>query len=785
MKRDPALAPLFALARHAGVQRCWRDAWEMPRTLTPDALRAVLTAMGLPCATPDQCEATSAWLVADDAAQGLPPLVTADTGMPLHVPWRKPVLPHPYLLELEDGGSVSGTAQPGPGATLEIPAIDVCGYHRLLLGETATTVAVAPPRCFSVADALARAGFLLSPASGRAVGGEGQRASSMMSFTSWKLPHAPPAPLPTGGREETIASDVIRRQPPRPHHGRPWGLAVQLYALRRDAPAGIGDFTALAQCCRDSAREGADVVAINPVHAGFTAHPERYSPYSPSSRLFHNPLYTDPATLFGEAAIRQALAELRLGDELAALDARDEIDWPGVARLRQAVLRWCWQHHEARLTMEAQHAFTAFRARGGTALHAHAMFEALQAHRRADLGDGPLADEATDWRRWPEDLQSPGSAAIATFANAHADEIGYHAFLQWLAAHGLAEAQRAAREAGMAIGLLADLAIGTDPRGSHAWMRQHEIFPGLCVGAPPDIYNPRGQDWGLAVFSPRGLRHHGYAAFLEMLRANLAHAGGLRIDHVLGLARMWLVPSGAPATDGAYLTYPLDDLLRLVALESWRHEAVIVGENLGTVPPTLDTALAARGVLGIDILWFQREATPAGADDDAVPAFRPPAQWPREAVAMTTTHDLPTVCGWWAGRDIAWRARLGQLGADETEAGLMQSRARERSALWQALETAGLVSGPEPGPAHAPLEAVLAWLGTARTPLRLVPVEDLLGETEQPNLPGTIDEHPNWRRRLPADARALLDGPVARASVRALLHGARGRRGPGHAGDDR
>ncbi|MCY1226790.1 4-alpha-glucanotransferase [compost metagenome] len=252
---------------------------------------------------------------------------------------------------------------------------------------------------------------------------------------------------------------------------------------------------------------------------------------------------------------------------------------------------------------------------------------------------------------------------------------------------------------------------------------------------------------------------------------------------------MWLVPAGAPASEGAYLRYPLQDLLRLVALESWRHRAIIIGENLGTVPPELNAALSARGVLGIDVLWFQREeSAPADAAEaaqrvpapapDTVPAFLPPAAWPPDAVATTSTHDLPTVTGWWAGRDLAWRDRLHLLAPGETLAAMQAGRARERGALWQALCEAGLCSGAVPGPAHAPLDAVLAWLGTARTAMRLVPLEDLLGEAEQPNLPGTTSVHPNWQRRLDADVRALFDTPVVRARADALRGGRHGARHP-------
>ncbi|WP_434034574.1 4-alpha-glucanotransferase [Cupriavidus sp. a3] len=730
---------LQKLALRADLQPHWTDAWSQPRIVSDDALRRVLDGLGLPCATPGQCEASRAWLAADDAAHTLPPLVTAERGQPVAVPWPHTLPQRAYRLTLEDGAIVSGTAvrahaDGNPAGTMLLPPIDVCGYHRLELGDAQTVLAVAPARCYSVADALRHAN--------RAATGAG---------------------------------------------ARPWGLAVQLYSLRRGADCGMGDLTALARCCASAAALHADAVAINPLHAGFAALPQRYSPYAPSSRLFLNPLYADPAAVFGQQALDAAIAALGIGERLAALEALTEIDWIVLAPLRYAVLHWLWQRRETLLPRAALDDCAAFRARGGTALHAHACYEAIQAQRLATASNGMNHASAPDWRCWPVTLRSPADAAVAAFARDHADDVGYHAFLQWLAADGMARAQRAARDAGMAVGVVCDLAVGADPGGSQAWTRQQEILAGFHAGAPPDLYNPLGQDWGVAVFTPRGLRQNGYAAFLEMLRANLSHCGGLRIDHVLGLARMWLVPAGASASDGAYLRYPLEDLLRLVALESWRHRAIIIGENLGTVPPELNAALAARGVLGIDVLWFQREevkAAEAAADPatEADPApFQPPAQWPPEAIATTSTHDLPTVAGWWAGRDLDWRDRLKLLAPGESLAQAQAGRARERSALWRALSDAGLCHGPEPGPAHAPLDAVLAWLGTARTALRVVPLEDLLGEAEQPNLPGTTSVHPNWQRRLDPDVRALADMPALRARAQSIRQAVRsGRHGTLH-----
>lgn len=295
----------------------------------------------------------------------------------------------------------------------------------------------------------------------------------------------------------------------------------------------------------------------------------------------------------------------------------------------------------------------------------------------------------------------------------------------------------------MAVGLIADLAVGADGAGSQAWSRQDELLAELNVGAPPDILNRAGQDWGICAFSPEGLRRNGYRAFIEMLRANLAHAGGLRIDHVMGLRRLWLIPRGARPSEGAYLNYPLDDLLRLLALESARHQAIILGEDLGTVPEGLRERLADKAVLGMRVLPFEQQ--PPGR-------FTPILDWPDNALATTGTHDLAPLAGWLASRDIDWSHRLQLIDA-ATELHWRHTRALERDGLRRTLEQ-------NYGPLRddsALIDAAIRYVGHTRAPLVLVPLEDLLGSDEQPNLPGTTTGHPNWRRRFKAPVRELLD----------------------------
>lgn len=569
-----------------------------------------------------------------------------------------------------------------------LPAIGVAGYHRIESGGWQGTLAVAPPRCYGVCDA--------DPA------------------------------------------------------GRLWGLAAQIYALRRPGDGGIGDFTALAGFVAQSAQAGADAVAISPIHAQFSADPDRFSPYSPSSRVQINVLHGDvDAFLPGEvdaAAVR--------------FEAMALVDWPGAARARLARLHRAY----AAFTADPAHAmaepFAAFTREQGEALELHARFEALHAHFfGADPG-------LWHWRSWPAAYRDPRGDAVRQFAHDHAEAVGFHAFVQFVADRGLGSAQAAARAAGMKIGLISDLAVGTDGGGSHAWARQGETLLGLSIGAPPDILARNGQDWGLAAFSPTGLVRHGFVAYLDMLRSALRHAGGVRIDHVMGLSRLWVLPEGASPAEGAYLHYPLHDLLRLIALESQRHQAVILGEDLGTVPDGFQDQIDARRLMGLRVIWFETEGS----------RFRPPSHWTRDAAAMTSTHDLATVAGWWSGHDLELRRSLGMIGDATATWYAYENRARDRAALWQALGDSGAASGPMPVPDRPVpvVDAAIGHIGRSNCDLALLPVEDALALPDQPNLPGTTDQHPNWRRRLAFESTTLFADPAV-ADRLAVLDRARKR----------
>ena len=508
-----------------------------------------------------------------------------------------------------------------------------------------------------------------------------------------------------------------------------WAPAVQVPSLRSETAKAFGDFGTLAETARAFGERGADALAISPTHALFPADASRYSPYAPSSRQFLNGLYADASAFAGTS-----------NDP-----ASDLINWQSAIPAKLARFRKTFDQDAQQLGKTLD----AFGHVGGDDLERHAEFEALHAHFFATSG-------ARGWQQWPAAYHDPASPAVRRFVTERAEDVTFYVFLQWLARRDLDAAQNAAKDAGMAVGLIADLAVGMDPGGSHGWSRRSDLLTGLSIGAPPDPLGPDGQSWGITGFDPHALCETGFAPFIATIRAALAHAGGIRIDHAFGLRRLWIVPEGASAAEGAYLDMPFDDMMRIIAMESQRAKAIVIGEDLGTVPDGFREAMDARAMLGMRVLWFERDAE----------GFLPPAKWSPDAVAMTGTHDLATIAGWWSGRDIEWTWDLGRKSDAPDEPADRAARAEDRAALWSAFGT-----GTEQ---HAPddtASVVDAAIGhVARTPcaLAIIPIEDLAGLVEQPNLPGTIDEHPNWRRRMPDSTEALLQRSDVAARIDTL-----------------
>jgi 4-alpha-glucanotransferase len=541
---------------------------------------------------------------------------------------------------------------------------------------------------------------------------------------------------------------------------RSWGLTTQLYALRSRRNWGIGDFTDLALLCERAGSLGAAAVGFNPLHALFAAEPRHVSPYSPSSRTQLDYLYIDVTAVPGFAEDQPARRLLSQA-ALTRLRQGDEVDYAAVAAAKRSVLEALYRRLDNRGDASPAVAFRAFRNQGGAALAAFAAFEALHEHFYRQ--GGPFS-----WLEWPEAMRDPHSAAVAEFARAHADRIGFFQFLQWEADRQLGAAAAAGRDRGLSIGLYRDAAVGVNPHGAAAWSDQEMISPGAAIGAPPDALSRAGQNWGLAPFNPLVLRRRGFAPFIATLRANMRHAGILRIDHVMSLQRLYWIPRGLPATAGAYLDYPFADLLRLLALESRRHCCAVIGEDLGTVPDGFRETMRDAAVLSYRVVHFERR-------EDS--SYIPPPDYPPLAAASAATHDLASLKGFWLGRDIAWRRRLDLYPDREAEATEAGERERDRRRLLEALAEEGLI-GQERfdaflpasgGPAYGDElgDAIHTFLARSRARLMLVQLEDVAGEIEQANLPGTTDAHPNWRRRMARRLEDLLDGSeLARIGAR-------------------
>jgi 4-alpha-glucanotransferase len=397
-------------------------------------------------------------------------------------------------------------------------------------------------------------------------------------------------------------------------------------------------------------------------------------------------------------------------------------------------------------------AFREFQRNGGQSLVDFAVFEALHEYYCSE-GTG------FSWRDWPAAVRDPRSPEVAEFAAAHHDRVEFFQYLQWEADRQLAGAAAAGCAAGLSLGLYRDLAVSVDPNGAEAWADQELIASGASIGAPPDAFNRAGQNWGLAPVNPMILQRQGYAPFIAALRANMRHAGILRIDHVMSLNRLYWIPSGMEASAGAYVSYPFEDLLRLVTLESHRRACAVIGEDLGTVPVGFRERMRSAAVLSYRVLVFER-----GHDG----GFVPPGGYPPLAAASAATHDIATLKGFWLGRDIAWRRRLDLYPDVETAEADERERSKDRRLLFDALVSEGLLAAervghflPESGvPAYSTElgDAILTYLARSRARLMLIQLEDVVAEGEQANLPGTIDAHPNWRRRMSRSLEALLSG---------------------------
>ena len=712
---------LDRLAERAGIQPAYQDIWKRTHTASPDTQRALLTAMGIACENEAAAQASLKQWDEAEWLRLLPPVLVAkqDLGpasVTLHLAAREIGRPGRWRLDLETGETLSGEFRPGTLQVLErkhlgegeylalvlpLPALDTLGYHTLTvtldgLPEARMPLILCPPACYQ----------------------------------------------PGAIRDDH----------------RTWGICAQLYGVRAERNWGMGDFTDLRTLMEWAAQAGAGLVGVNPLHALFPHNPQHCSPYSPSSRQFLNVLYIDVEAVpdFAECdEARAAVADPEFQARLRALRAAPLVDYTGVAEVKLGILARLYVHfRERHLAGDSPRGrdFRRYQSEQDGELYHQALFEALQAHFHAE-------DPAVwGWPVWPEAYRDARSQAVTRWAEANREKVEWFQYLQWLASGQLHAVGSRSFELGLGVGLYQDLAVGVDRGGAETWMHRDLYAFEASVGAPPDDFNLHGQDWGLPPLIPHQLRAAAYGPYIRMLRANMRVAGALRIDHVMGLMRLYWVAPGMSAADGVYVSYPFQELMAILALESQRNHCLVVGEDLGTVPEGVRETMHAMGILAYRLFYFEKNAEQG---------FRAPGEIYPEALVAPTTHDLPTLAGFWRGADLDLRSELDLFPTETQREAQIVGRAEDRARLLMALEREGLLPEgmavhPVTVPEMTPALALAIHQYLARSPARilLAQAEDMLGELEQANLPGTTSGHPNWQRKLslnleewPSDAR--------------------------------
>ena len=702
---------LDRLARAAGIATEWAGADHNLHVVGDDTKRALLAALHLPAATESEVAATLEQFAEERDRRPLPYAVTrwSDEPVEMDIPLGRGLTRRPLSLTvtLEDGDTRS---------------------TRFGVDEGRLSAAVA-------ADGRGHQGWHLT------------------------LP-----PLPSG-RHRVRRDDAPEVQcwltiAPRRAYlpdllvggGRAFGVAAQLYATRGRADQGIGDFTVLGDLAVAAAGQGASLVVINPLHALFAADRGRASPYQPSDRRFLDPIYLDVGRL-GDGT--DSIAAQLYDEHAAAFSAQSalpDVDYAVVWALKRQVLERRFAYFEAMNLTNPEsvpaRAFERFIAAGGDALERFAIFEAISETRSRE-----------PWTAWTGGLSHAYGGAVESFAWAHRTRVRFHQYLQYLCDLRLAAAADQAKSAGLGLGLMRDLAIGAAPDGAEVWTQPDMFIKGVSVGAPPDPLATGGQIWGLPPLDPHQLTRTGFAAFATLLAANMRHAGGIRIDHVMGLTRLFWVPDGAQGKDGAYVAYPFKDMLAQVTLESNRAKCLVVGEDLGTVPDGFREPLAEAALQSYRVLLLERDGT----------GFNTPDGYPGNALACISTHDLPTFTGWWEGADLKERASLGIIDPETIDTALV-ARETEKAALVQALVSEGRLADPVSAALTAELVMSAAHAYVANSPSALVvaQTDDLAGERIAVNLPGTSIERSNWRRKIATPVPDLLNTAAAQAILKAF-----------------
>ncbi|MCX5724201.1 MAG: 4-alpha-glucanotransferase [Nitrospirae bacterium] len=726
---DPSLLATFA--ERVGIAADYYDISGMLHHTSDDTRRAILTAMGFTVdSTASLTEALRAW---DDA------------------PWQRPCEPVRVLREGEPGSPLSCclALEEGHEQSAEVVEWQIRDEANELVQEgqagpglSAGEVRVLDGRRHVLVEIPAPVGLSLGyyQLTIRAKGLVGGMVGTMRLIVAPRQCYVPPS--------------IEANQ-------RLWGLAVQLYSLSSDRNWGCGDFTDLGRIVEWAwTGLGAGVIGLNPLHALRNTRPYHISPYAPSSRLYLNELYIDLEVLPEFSKSEEAQRQFHAPEFQAKLQTLREsrcVDYDAIGTVKRTMLELAYreflkdayrgEHPNLQPTTERARLLERFIQDEGTPLELYATFQTLEEERWL------IQSKSATWHDWPKELAMPGQP-LREFARHHQARIHFFQYVQWVASEQLNGIRRKSEQLAMPIGLYHDLALGADRNGAEAWVYQSVLAFGADCGAPPDPFAPEGQNWGLPPMNPHALRASGYELLIQLLRHNFRAGGAIRLDHVMAFCRLFWIPRGRPASEGTYVQYPFEDLLAIVALESIRSKTVVIGEDLGTVPDWIREQLAKARVLSYRVFYFER-----GGDG----GWKSPGDYPAQSLAVATTHDLPTLTGFWAGEDLRVREGLGALIDDAARCQAWETRQRDKSGILSALQREGLLPhGVTEDLATAPAmtsdlcRAIHLYL--ARTPscIVLANLEDGLEELSQTNLPGTVDSHSNWTRKYAVPVEKVL-----------------------------
>lgn len=541
-----------------------------------------------------------------------------------------------------------------------------------------------------------------------------------------------------------------------------WGSSIQLYTIRSETNWGIGDFSDLRNLGVELAKQGADIIGLNPIHSLYPANPLHCSPYSPSSRNYINPLYIDVCALpeYGQCQkVAKLINEPDFQQNLQKARAAEYVDYGLVGYLKYRILDAVFHHFNATDVKNKSPRFKEFNKycrSKGSGLEQQATYEALFEHFKArDIN-------SWGWPCWPEEYLDPDAKEIKSFARKNKDRIRYYMFLQWVAETQLEEAQKAATEAGMRVGIYRDLAVGVDRGGGDVWSNKDIYCLDASVGAPPDPLAPQGQNWGLPPFSPTQLQEESYAPFIEMVVANMQYCGALRIDHVMGLLRLWWCPPGKTADYGVYVNYPLHDLMGIIKLESQRRQCLVFGEDLGTVPPQIEATMPPARCYSNEVVLFSREGE----------RFMAPADYKTRALTCISNHDIPTLKAWWNCNDLDLRQELGVYTPEFTQQE-KSSRHGDKVAMLRTLQDIGeLPWGANPddintmGFSRELWEKIHYYLAKTASAIVVLQLEDVMELDTMVNVPGTSTEYPNWCRKLTQSVNEVMGSEANKSFFR-------------------